>query len=275
MFSRYPFQGHKRWQAPAERDARARACAGPSWDNQSNPTMNRASGTKAAPILRATSESKHLKQEPTLASWHFETVDTGASNVLTNVFGVRSRPRRAACDPGQPGGRCQARSVAAPPTVQVHSSPPVAVIDVMSIGPDERNGPARALMPCLLRLCVAIGGLPDGLATSIRTQLSSRTREGPRAGPDATGGLRVFTGRPALNAAPEDEWSMYRASLGRLALRRTAGKLLGSGWWSAPMMPILTKSVGRGNQQDRARKSTRFAGPNAGLVMAMHAGEVA
>ena len=46
------------------------------------------------------------------------------------------------------------------------------------------NGPARALMRCLLGGWIAMGQL-DGLASTIRFRLSSRPCEGAWAGPDA------------------------------------------------------------------------------------------
>ena len=97
-------------------------------------------------------------------------------------------------------------------------------------------------------------GLLDGLATAIRFRLSSRDREGGRAGPDATavgvvfaGSMSpvnllptlirirlptrwagpdamlvgvVFTGSPALTSGPEDGLPVRWASSGRRRPRR-------------------------------------------------------
>jgi hypothetical protein len=129
-------------------------------------------------------------------------------------------------------------------------------------------------------------GLLDGLATTVRFLLSSRAGEGAWAGPDAMAvgvvfaGLTcpvdvlpthiriaaacpsagpdamlvgdVFMGNPALTSGRQDGLPMLRASSGRRAhLTRAAWKLVGSGWPSAAMMPILSKSVGRDKPQYR------------------------
>ena len=54
----------------AQRDAPARANAGPQLVNKSDPTMNRTSGAKMAPILDATRpETKPSRPKRTLGSW--------------------------------------------------------------------------------------------------------------------------------------------------------------------------------------------------------------
>ena len=89
-----------------------------------------------------------------------------------------------------------------------------------------------------------------------------------------------------------DQWCLHEQScLHMRSRRRVAGvpgelrtadapparsvNLVGSGWPSAAMMPILLKSVGRDKPQYRVRKSTRFSCGEAELVLAMHAGDEA
>jgi hypothetical protein len=112
-------------------------------------------------------------------------------------------------------------------------------------------------------------GLLDGLATAIRFRLSSLS-----AGPDAMPVGGVFTGGPAVACGPVGPAG--EASSGRLTHRWCAAwKLVGRGWPSAAMMPILLKSVGGDKPQNRVRKSTRFCVHDALLVLAMQADDEA
>jgi hypothetical protein len=206
----------------------------------------------------------------------------------------------------------QAPSFAALPRAHVFRHLQVAVIRCR---PDQANGPARAFMSCLVRWWMAKGLLdglstairfrlssrawegvwvgPDAMAVGvvfagwigpvnllpilIRIAVAC-----PSAGPDAMLVGVVFTGSPALTSGPEDELPVRWASSGRLARRWrvthpwcAAWNLVGSGWPSAAMMPILSKSVGGDRPQYPVAKSTRFWRRAVRSVLAMTAGDEA
>ena len=184
----------------------------------------------------------------------------------------------------------------------------VAVIDVTSIRSDQVNGPARALMHCLLGGWMTMGQL-DGLATTIRFRLSSRACEGAWAGPDATTVGVVFAGLMA-RPNPLPTLIAYRGCLpvgrsgrddGRWCLHGSLPAHTVPSWvagvpgklGTADAPPARSVKSGRkrlavcGHDADpleerrrdkpqyRVRKSTRFCCRDAGLVLAMHAGDEA
>ena len=96
----------------------------------------------------------------------------------------------------------------------------------------------------------------------------------PSAGPDAMPVGVVFTGSPALTSGPEDGLPVRWASSRRRAhFRRAAWNLVGSGWPSAAMMPVPSKSVGGDKPQYPVARSIRFRRCAVRSMLAMPAGD--
>ena len=199
------------------------------------------------------------------------------------------RPQQAVAAAG-----CQAPSFAALPRAHVFIRHLQSQLSMPSRSGERTSARVHAMSP---EWWVAMG-LLDSLATAIRFRLSSRAREGAWAGPDAMGVGVVFAGSigpvnplPTLilsGCRPVGPvrtrcWSVLSSQAscphprsrrglpvcwtrsGRLACRRrvthpwcAAWNLVGSGWPSAAMMPILSKSVGGDKPQYPVKKSTRF-----------------